>query len=115
MDVRFSRDPYTVVFKDFHTGKIQRITRRPPPLQHDMLPEDIVTLSRRSNDDWDLGTEATIKGINPRNPNVLQLEQSNGDTKFLNAVEVNLEKQVADRPGEKKIDSPRYNRYLTWP
>ncbi|MCB9228439.1 MAG: hypothetical protein H6618_02415 [Deltaproteobacteria bacterium] len=110
----FRRKPYTVVYKDFHSGELRQIRRRPPEKQHDILPTDIVELKTQRGDDWQEGDSVSVKHVSYRAPNLLQLKNSEGDTTFTPYFDVELEEEVAYRPGKEK-DVERSNRYLRWP
>lgn len=112
--IRFSQKPYKVTYNDFHTGERKTVTRRPPPKIHDMLPTDIVSLSSKKNDTFDVGDEVTIKHVSYRHPNILQLQNEDGETTFVPSRDVRLEQEVAYR-GRPQIDDEKANRYLVWP
>ncbi len=113
--IRFSRKPYTVTYKDYHTGEIKKIKRRPPPKLHDILPTDKVELTRKKNDDWLEGEEFTVKHINPRHPNILQIEKPEGPATFVSHYDLRLEERIARRPGYNPEEDPQNNKYLLWP
>lgn len=112
--ISFSRKPYNVSYRDFHTGEMIHQRRLAPVKVHDMLPTDIVELSEGHGDDWEAGERSAIKHISYRQPNVLQLQKSSGDTTFVEYTDVNLIERVASR-GKARIDDAKLNRYLTWP
>lgn len=113
MGVRFSRVPYTVTY--FKDGEKHTIRRQPPPKLHDILPQDEVRLTRSKNNDFQEGDEMTVKGINPRQPNVLQLVNEDGLSTFVDYYDAHLENMVAPRNGVEVIDLPVNNKYLLWP
>lgn len=113
-EIKFDRTPYTVKYKDMK-GDIQSIRRRPPPKLHDMLPQDEVKLTRKKNDDWLSGHEFTVKHINPRHPNTLQIEDDDGKSTFVSFYDLNLERRRAARDGVEALDLEVNNDYLLWP
>lgn len=112
--VRFPRTPYTVTYRDQH-GDMQKIRRVPPPKLHDALPTDIVTLTHKKNDDFEAGDKLEVANISPRQPNVLQLRNGDGQTTFVDFYDVKLEEEVAIREGVDPRDRPVNNKYLLWP
>jgi len=112
--IPFKRKPYTVTYKDFHTGELQHVKRRPPLKQHDMLPTDIVELSTKKGDDWESGEEYSIKHISYRAPNIVQLKNDEGLTTFVPYFDLELEEEVAYR-GRRGPDNENTNAYLRWP
>lgn len=112
--IYFSRKPYTVAYKDWHTGKLVSVKRRPPALAHDILPTDIVELTQTKNVDWQEGDEFEVKHISDRNPNVLQIRNDDGEATFVDSYDVMLEEEVAPR-GKRSLDDPKKNKYLNWP
>lgn len=113
-EIRFSRKPYTITYKD-QQGEIQKIKRRPPPKLHEALPTDVVELTTRKNSDWQEGGEFQIKHISRLQPNTIQLVNEEGQTTFVPYYDVRLEKKVAPRGGVPIQDQPIQNRYLLWP
>ncbi|WP_141732300.1 hypothetical protein [Oligoflexus tunisiensis] len=113
MGVRFSRAPYKVTYmKD---GVQHTIRRRPPPKLHDMEVQDEVRLVHGKNDDFKAGETLTVKGINPRQPNVLHLVNEDGLSTFVDYYDAKLETMRGPRNGMDVIDLPINNRYLLWP
>jgi len=112
--IKFDRKPYFVSWKD-DQGNIKRIRRVPPPKLHEALPTDIVELTKSRSDDFKSGDDVTVKHINPRHPNVLQVENSSGQTTFVNYFDMDLKERVAPRDGVRPEDMPERNRYLRWP
>ncbi len=112
----FSRRPYTITYTTME-GEKKTITRRPPPLMHNMLPTDIVELKTTKNSDFEEGEDYTIKHISPRAPNLLQLEDDDGHTTFVDYFDADLKEMVAPRGGPKGPpgSTPDSNRYLLWP
>ena len=110
----FDRKPYFVTWKD-QDGNMQTIRRVPPPKLHDALPPYVVELTADRSADFRKGDQVTVKHINPRHPNVLQVEDGDGHTTFMNYFEVNLKEQVAMRDGVPPEARPERNKYLTWP
>ncbi len=116
MGVRWNREPYTVTY--YKDGEKQTIRRRPPPKLHEALPDDTVTLTRGRNDDFKEGESFTVKTIQQRSPNVLQLVNEEGLTTFVDYRDIKLDLDPAERlpPGVKsKLDLPINNKYLLWP
>ena len=64
---------YNVTYRDFHTGEMVKTRRSIPNKFHKILPEDIVELKSKKNDDWLTGEEFEVKHISYKNPNVLQI------------------------------------------
>ena len=112
--IRFSRRPYTIQYRD-QEGNMQTIRRRPPRKLHEALPTDVVTLNHKKGEDFGEGDEFKVKHINPRHPNILQLENSDGKTTFVPFFDVDLEERVAMGEGVEPRDSRPRNRYLIWP
>ena len=111
--VSFNRTPYTVVY---YEGQVRKeIHRTPPPKLHDMWPDDKVSLKNGKNDDFKEGEEFTVKNISPRQPNVIQLEDKEGKTTFVDYYDLNLEEAIGERDGVSPKDMPRNNKYLIWP
>ena len=103
--------PYTVSYmKD---GVRHTIRRTPPPKQHNLMPQDQVSLLRKKNDDYLPGAGYTVKGFNPRHPNVLQIENSQGDATFVSFHDLSLEK--SNQESQLGMNAPERNRYLLWP
>jgi len=111
--IQFSRKPYTVTYRK--DGEIHKIRRRPPPKLHDMLPTDVVTLTRKKNDDYLAGDEFKVKGINPKHPNTIQIEDDDGNATFVSHYDLNLDERRGLRNGVDPMDLPEQNRYLLWP
>lgn len=112
-DVRFNRAPYNVTY--YKDGVKQTIRRVPPPKLHEAVPDDLVSLKRGKNADFKEGDEFTVKHINPRHPNVLQLTNDEGQSTFVDYYDMNLEEMRGKRNGIEAIDLPINNRYLLWP
>jgi hypothetical protein len=113
--VQFPRNRYTVWYKD-QAGAVQKIVRRPPEKLHDILPTDIVELTNTKNDDWTEGNDYSVKHISWKNPNVLQLEKSDGESTFVNYTDVSVRDRII-RDGKiiDRKDDPISSRYLGWP
>ena len=110
-----TRKPYTAYYKDSITGEIKSIKRQPPKPQHSMLPTDTVELTTRKGEDWPANETYTIKHINFRQPNVIQLEDEQGKTTFVESSELKLIQKNSDEIGVKQIDSEIQGEYLVWP
>ena len=110
---------YTVQYRDFHTNELIKVVRCPPAKNHDILPTDTVKLSTSRNDDWQAGQAFSVRALTLRNPNVLQLEKSGGETTFVNSQDVELVARSRSHPSgegdEIDSDGPIANRYLLWP
>lgn len=114
-NIRFSRKPYTVTYMDLK-GEKQTIRRYPPAKLHKALPTDVVSLTRKKNDDFQEGDQLKVKHINPKHPNVLQLENEDGLTTFVDHFDVKLEQRIANRGDDTPTDIENFkNRYLLWP
>lgn len=111
--IHFSRAPYTVSY--YKNGERHTIRRRPPEKIHDMWPDDVVSLTRSKNDDYQAGDEFNVKHINTRHPNVLQLEDDDGNRTFVSAYDLNLEEAIGYRDGVDPRDMEINNKYLLWP
>jgi hypothetical protein len=112
--VKFNRTPYKVSYRDLN-GDLKTIRRVPPPKLHDALPTDVVKLTRKKNDDFQKGDEFEVVSISDRQPNVLQLQRSDGTRTFVDHYDIQLEKRVAFRDGVDPRDEPINNKYLLWP
>ena len=112
--IKFSRTPYNVTYVDLK-GEKQTIRRVPPPKLHEALPTDVVKLTRKKNDDFNEGDELEVVSITERQPNVLQLQKSDGTRTFIDYYDMQLEKRVALRDGVDPLDEPVNNKYLLWP
>lgn len=113
-EIKFDRKPYTITYRDLN-GDVKKIRRVPPPKLHDALPTDVVTLNQKRSDDFDAGDSVEVKHINPRHPNVLQVQNDEGLTTFVNYFDVTMKEEVAPREGVDPRDRPINNRYLLWP
>lgn len=108
---------YTLSY--YKEGKIHKIRRTPPPKLHTLEVGDDSKITRKKNDDWDRGDKVTIKSINPRHPNTLQIEK-NGVTSFLDFMDLDFEgkseKNFEDvkKSNLKRKESAAY-QYLLWP
>ncbi len=119
--IRFDRKPYTVSYVDAD-GKQQHIRRVPPPKLHTAMPTDVVELKRRKSDHFMDGDKVTVKHINPRHPNVLKVENSNGDTTFISYYEMEIKQKIANTmgvrdasPDSEESSETIDNSYLDWP
>jgi hypothetical protein len=110
----FNRTPYTIRYVDLK-GEQKSIRRVPPEKLHQMLPTDIVELKTKKSDDFNDGDEVTIKSINPRHANTLQLINDDGQTTFMEYFDLDLKQEVAMRGGQDPKDRQINNRYLLWP
>lgn len=114
MDIQFNRTPYKVTYYDQH-GEKKTIRRVPPAKLHDALPTDKVELTSKRSDDFDAGGVFTVKHINPRHPNTLQLEDDDGRTTFVDYFNTQLRQKIAPRSGIDVRDEAVNNNYLLWP
>lgn len=110
----FDRKPYVISYTD-HKGEKQTIRRVPPPKLHEALPTDKVEILTKHSDDFDRGDVVKVKNINPRHPNTLQVETSDGKTAFLNYRDILLDEMIAPRKGVEVRDLPEQTKYLNWP
>lgn len=115
--VTFDRRPYKVEY--YKDGKKQTLVRRPPPKLHDVLPGDTVTIRNRKNADWREDDEVSVKAINPRQPNVLQVSKPNGEYTFLSYFDCDAKPRANDEmyrdSSGKLVRDPVGNDYLLWP
>gem|GEM_PF-469574 len=125
--VNNQRKAYYVQWRDEH-GQMQKIRRMPPPTLHDFQPGDEATVEKRLSEDFPVGEDITIEPASPRNPNVLKLKNSEGQTKFVPYFdlagkvrrfrEIDGERvQVGGADGREDGGSDAYieNSYLEWP
>lgn len=112
--IHFGRKPYeTYYYKD---GERHTYRRRPPEKLHNIWPEDIVSLAVDKNTGFEEGDEVEVVNFNARHPNVLKLENDDGDTTFVEYFDVELEDEVGPRDTGGDLASPtERNRYLLWP
>jgi hypothetical protein len=113
-EVRFSRRPFKVQYYDRH-HVLQSIERRPGNKLHDILPTDKVKLMVQKNDDWPDGKIYTAKNINPRQPNVVQIDNGRGEATFVSALDLVIDEKIGARNGVDPRDEPLSNEYLLWP
>ncbi len=111
--VQFSRKPYTITYTE--NGVKKTIRRVPPPKLHEAWPQDKVQLTSKYSDDFQEGGEYTVKSVSPRQPNILQLEDNEGNSTFVPYFHTELEEVVGIRDGVDPRDIPINNKYLTWP
>lgn len=111
--INFDRTPYKVTY--MQDGKKVTIRRVPPAKLHDVLPTDRVELTTRHSDDFPEGEKYTVKYISTRQPNIMQLENADGQTTFAPYFDTELRDRVAPRNGVDPRDEPINNRYLRWP
>ena len=115
-EIKFDRTPYKVQY--FKDGQRHVIKRIPPPKLHDMLPEDEVKISRKKGDNWDEGDKVKIKHITSRHPNTLQVEDKNGNTTFLDYMDLDFKPLNGDarsKNGKQIERDPIGSKYLLWP
>jgi hypothetical protein len=119
--IRFDRKPYIVSYVD-SDGKQQQIRRVPPSKLHSAMPTDVVELKYRKSDHFIEGDNVKVKHINPRQPNVLQVENRSGQTTFISHSEMVLKQKLTNTIGvqdaSKSSEEPLQhidNSYLDWP
>lgn len=120
--IKFDRKPYVISYVDAQ-GQQQKIRRVPPPKLHTALPTDRVELKTRRSDHFKAGDEVTVKRINPRHPNVLQVENDEGQTTFITHYDMILEQKNKETSaiqsssvGYQTEDEPDVSSdYLDWP
>lgn len=116
-EVKFDRTPYKVQY--YKDGKKHTIRRIPPPKLHDMLPEDVVTISRKKNDDWDEDMTVKIKDIQRRQPNTLTIENDDGKYTFIDYTDVRFDGRPSEEffssEGAARAADPIGSKYLLWP
>ena len=74
-----------------------------------------MSLKQTKNIDWEADEEFTVKHINPRHPNVLQLINDEGETTFVDHYQVELEEMIGARDGVRPQEMEVNNKYLLWP
>ena len=117
--VSANRTPYNVRYRT-SDGEVKIIRRVPPSKLHDMMPDDMVTISQKRSDNWDSGEEVQVVGVNSKQPNTLWVEKSDGRRTFLSYSDVKgqmkgeSEIQFAEEIRERKKD-PIGSDYLLWP
>ena len=116
--IKFDRKPYTISYVD-NKGDKQTIRRVPPPKLHVGLPGDKVDITTTKSDDFRKGDSVSIKHINPRHPNVVQVQTSDGRTTFLNFNEFSVNGVETIKNGAPNAsvaaDRPIKSNYLLWP
>ncbi len=115
-EIKFSTDPYYLKYTQ--EGKAKTIRRRPPPKLHDILPNDKVELTVKHSDDFLAGKEYKVTHINVRHPNILQLENSEGQTTFASFYDLVLDAEGRAKPKSRDSgngDDPVSSKYLLWP
>jgi hypothetical protein len=115
--IKFDRKPYEIKYVD-QDGKQQTIRRVPPPKLHSALPQDKVELTKTLSDHFENGDELAVKSINPRHPNILKVENAQGQSTFISHYDMLLKERLAPR-GENGTVTPEQfperNKYLLWP
>lgn len=114
-----TRSPYYVRYRD-SDGELKSIRRVPPAKLHDMMPDDVVTISKKRSDNWENGEEVKIVGINPKQPNTVMVEKENGTRTFLSYTDVKTKpKTAADveyaEELKERANDPIGSDYLLWP
>jgi hypothetical protein len=113
--------PYTIRYKDDKTGEMKTIRRQPPVKLHQTLPKDKVELLSKRSDSFDEGGTYTVKGISPRSPNILQLENGDGETTFIEYHDTKLVSENAEPETSGDNVSPAQasriikSKYMIWP
>ena len=72
-----------------------------------MLPKDKVVLKHGKNADFKEGDEFTVKHINQRHPNVLQITNEDGVSTFADYYDLKLEQKFSKTDGVDPFDFPR--------
>jgi hypothetical protein len=117
--IEFSRAPYVVSYRS-GDGEVKTIRRVPPPKLHEFQTDDVVTITRKRGDDWDVEQDVRVAGIAQRQPNTLMVEGKDGKHTFLTYSDVRAEpKNLSDLAMredflEKQRD-PIGSDYLLWP
>jgi len=116
--IKFDRKPYTVSYTD-QNGVKQTIRRVPPPKLHAALPGDRVDITTTKSDDFRSGDSVSVKHINPRHPNVVQVQTADGRTTFLNFNEFRLNgvdiQESGSSGSNKSFERTQSSKYLLWP
>lgn len=113
--ISFPRRPYNVTYRSID-GEINTIRRQPPKKLHDILPEDVVSLSYKKNDDWEVGEEFEVKNVNNKQPNTVQIKNTDtNDYTFVPYYDLKIEEKVNFSNYKEKRDIPQNNKYLRWP
>jgi hypothetical protein len=117
--VRFSSKPMTRVIID-NNGDERVVRRRPAEKKHLHMPEDKVELGVKHGDSFEEGASYTVKHISRQDPNILQLENSKGETTFVPYFEVDMTDAPESVRGKLKqsrqdIEHPLNTKYLRWP
>lgn len=116
-EVTNERRPYTVEY--YKDGKKHKIRRLPPPKLHSMMPNDVVTINRKKNDDWDAGKTVTVKAVQARQPNTLTIQDGDGNYTFVDYQDLNFNGRVSgDAIGDEEFvraSDPIGSKYLLWP
>lgn len=113
------RAPYNVRYRT-PDGEVKAIRRVPPPRLHDLVPDDVVTISQKRSDNWEAGEDVTVVGVNERHPNTLWVEDSDGKRTFLSYSDVKGQpksrgdQEYVEEIRERKRD-PIGSDYLLWP
>ena len=114
-EIRFTQKPYKVTYYDMNGDK-KVIRRVPPKKMHDILPTDIVEIKVKHSDDFDIGDNFEVKGINPRHPNVVHIHDDDEHSTFVSYLDLDLKEKRAPREGDESgFSSPTRDRYLLWP
>ena len=110
------RRPYTVNYTDYKTGELKTLRRRPPEQLHEMLPLDEVRLNAPHGESgWPQGDTYTVASVHSRSPNLLQIENDDGEKTFHAFHELELVEKRGKRATQLLLDNYSANRYLTWP
>ena len=119
--IRFDRKPYIISYVDTD-GQQKKIRRVPPPKLHSAMPTDRVELKTRKSDHFRDGEVVTVKHISPRQPNVLQVENEDGQTTFISHYEMVLKDKITESTGiqsnsgsQTEESAPVSSGYLDWP
>lgn len=114
-----SRAPYVVSYRT-SDGELKTVRRVPPAKLHDFQTDDVVTISRKRGDDWDVDQDVKVVGVNKRQPNTLMVEGKDGKHTFLTYSDVrgkpkNQADQALQEDFEERKRDPIGSDYLLWP
>ncbi len=118
--VHTTRRPYMGSYTDLK-GVYHNVRRVPPPKLHTVLPQDVVELTQKKNDDWVDGEEYTVKAISPRQPNIVQItNEDSGEATFVPYFDLDLDElEVAHGtylPKQRRRSRDKIaGGYLLWP
>ena len=81
------------------------------------MPQDVVELSHKHNDNFQAHETYNVKHIGPKQPNTLQLVDDDGNTTFVSHRDIKVIEEVGQREDgrEPSGGEPIDSRYLNWP